>query len=97
MLLETVTVAAALQALADRYELAFIFRDYGILVASDSGDGISTIERYRAAGTPMIAPPPSVLLGGGMGGLGMGGMMGGVPLPATPPAASPAPEKATAE
>jgi hypothetical protein len=91
--LKQVTVASALQALADRYELAFIFRDYGILVVTDTGVAGSTIERYRAAGTPMIAPPPFVQAVG-VGGLGMGGMMG---MPFSPPATTPAPEKAPAE
>ena len=76
--LKHVTIAAALQALADRYDCAFVFRDYGVLVL---GPGVSTgetaVNSFRTAGTPMIAPPMNNM--GGMGGMGMGGgMMGGM-------------------
>lgn len=66
-----VTVAAALEALADLNGCAFIFRDYGILVISPANEGRS-LESYRSSGARMIAPPKQANRGGG-------GMMGGSP------------------
>jgi hypothetical protein len=56
-----------------------MFRDYGILVlgphqAQSVGGGAGgAFDSYRAAGTPMIAPPTQVPIGAFMGGMGMGG------------------------
>lgn len=80
--IKRVTVAAAMQALADLTGCAFVFRDYGILViALHSTDGYP-LESYRALGAPMIAPPQLPQLPMGMGGMamppGMGGPMGGM-------------------
>lgn len=76
-----VTVAAALQALADLNGWAFIFRDYGILVPSLSDDDL--LEAYRASGARMIAPIPlSMFAQPGMGGRAMPGMgMPGMGMP----------------
>lgn len=90
--IKRVTVAAALQALADLKGCAFVFRDYGILVTAPGADGY-LLESYRASGSPMIAPPSLQI--GGIGGMGagvgmpnaMGGMMmGPAPQPGNPPA-----------
>ena len=68
--LKQITMEAALQALADMYDCTFVFRDYGILVISPVMVE-ETVASFRAAGTPMIAPPPHVHLDGtGASGLG---------------------------
>jgi hypothetical protein len=51
-----VSVAAALQALADLNGGAFIVRDYGILVISPR-EAAELVESYRDSGARIIAPP----------------------------------------
>ncbi|HVX12960.1 MAG TPA: hypothetical protein VHC22_17385 [Pirellulales bacterium] len=74
--LRQVTVGGALQALADRYDSAFVFRDYGVFVLGPGLEDDTLINSFRAAGTPMIAPPAPAS-GSGMGGAGMMGGLGG--------------------
>lgn len=77
--LKQVSVRAVLQALVDLHRCAFVFRDYGILVLGPDVDGTEPFESFKAAGTPMVAPPSAVHFGG----VGGGGMIG------TPPSAPP--------
>jgi hypothetical protein len=93
--LKQVTIAAALQALADLYNCAFVFRDYGILVLGPE-QVIGMLDSYRAAGTPMIAPPlpvaPGVMSAMGMDMGGMPGMGGSYGVQAKPSEQAPAKE-----
>ncbi len=58
LVLQKVTVQAALQAIADLTETTFVFRDYGILVLPVAGDAT----KYQLIDTPMIAPAPGPTL-----------------------------------
>lgn len=53
--MKPVTIASALQALADIYRYTFVFRDYGILAIGPNDK--QQIEAFRNSGAPMIAPP----------------------------------------
>jgi hypothetical protein len=66
LVLKQVTVRSALQALADIYHCAFVFRDYGILVLGPEVEGTDAFESFRSAGTHMIAPPSPLSGGGGV-------------------------------
>jgi len=68
--LKQVTVQSGLQALADLHHCAFVFRDYGILVLGPNAEESDTFDSFRAARTPMIAPPSPVMGGQGGGGGG---------------------------